>query len=199
MKLGIFGGTFSPPHIGHVKAATAFVKSENLDKLLIIPTFIPPHKEIRFGTNPEQRLEMCRIAFSGVEKTEVSDMELRRGGKSYTVDTLHQLTDGNSDITVLVGTDMFLSLDTWYHADEIFRLAKIAYIRRESDSGNTTAIRKKADEYRTVYGADITEIISDVTEVSSTEVTEKLRSGDDCRNLLTKEIYDYITSRGLYR
>ena len=84
IRLGVYGGTFSPPHLGHIESAEAFYREMKLDKLLIIPTFIPPHKEAKDDASPEDRLEMCKLAFSHIPNTEISDMEIKRGGKSYT-------------------------------------------------------------------------------------------------------------------
>ena len=91
MKTGIYGGTFSPPHLGHYLAARAFLEKVELDELLIIPALVPPHKQIKYEDDPVSRLEMCRLAFADLDKTSVSDLELNRGGKSYTVMTLREL------------------------------------------------------------------------------------------------------------
>ena len=115
-RIGIYGGTFNPPHIGHLHAAEQTVEILNLDKLLLIPDRIAPHKEIPSGSpTPEQRLEMVRIAASGNPKLEVSDMELRREGPSYSYITVEQLREIYPDakLYLLMGTDMFLSFLSW--------------------------------------------------------------------------------------
>ena len=98
MRLGIYGGTFSPPHKGHVEAAEAFSREMKLDKLLIIPTFVPPHKTTADDATPEQRLEMCRLAFSHIKNAEISDMEIKRGGTSYTYLTLEELSSRDVEL-----------------------------------------------------------------------------------------------------
>ena len=92
-KIGIYGGTFNPPHIGHINAAKAFFNVMQLDKLVIIPSFIPPHKLSDNNTTPKQRVTMTSLAFSGFDKIEVSDIEVKRGGKSYTYLTLEELAE----------------------------------------------------------------------------------------------------------
>ena len=116
-RVGIFGGTFNPPHIGHVEAAKAFVENACLDSLIIMPAFIPPHKEYDSIVTCEERLEMCKIAFKDVDKATVSDLEISRGGKSYTYLTLQELTSDEVELYFLCGTDMIISMDTWKNPD----------------------------------------------------------------------------------
>ena len=122
MRIGIFGGTFSPVHNGHVSAAKSFMEQMWLDILFIIPTGNTPHKDMSDGATSYDRLRMCEAAFSGIDGVIVSDMEIRREGKSYTVDTLRQLYDPENRLFLLCGTDMMLTLDKWREADEIFKL-----------------------------------------------------------------------------
>ena len=121
-RIGIFGGTFSPPHNGHLQAAKAFMEQMWLDILYVIPTALPPHKEMEIPVSAQHRLEMCRLAFSGMEGVYVSDMEIQRGGKSYTVETLRELTGEDRRLFFLCGTDMMLTLDRWREPEEIFKL-----------------------------------------------------------------------------
>ena len=150
-RLGIYGGTFSPSHIGHVRAAEAFVKAAELDELLIIPALIPPHKELDYPDDPRKRLEMCRLAFGDIDKACVCDIELCRKGKSYTVDTLTELTRDGRELFLLCGTDMILTLDTWRSPDEIFRLCTPVCIRRETSQSDALGVKLK--EYEAKYGA----------------------------------------------
>ena len=109
MKIGVFGGTFNPPHEGHKKLALEFMSRLSLDLLLIVPTYIPPHKLSDFLADGADRLEMCRLTFLPLgEKVSVSDMELRRHGKSYTVDTLRELKERypKDELLFLMGSDM---------------------------------------------------------------------------------------------
>ena len=147
MRIGIYGGTFSPIHNGHVAAAKAFMEQMWLDVLYVIPTYAPPHKEIAGSVTPYDRLRMCDLAFAGVEGVVVSDLEIRRGGKSYTVDTLRALSGEGDRLFLLCGTDMILSLDTWREPQEIFKLSYPVYIRREGDKLLDAMIIKKIGEW----------------------------------------------------
>lgn len=127
-KIGVFGGTFNPPHAGHLLAAEEVKKALGLDRILFVPDAWPPHKAMPEGSPaPEQRLEMVRAAVKGLDIAEVSDMELRRGGKSYTADTLRLLKAQYPEdrLYLITGTDMFLSLHNWYAPEEICRHAVI--------------------------------------------------------------------------
>ena len=197
--LAIYGGTFSPPHLGHVHAAEAFYRSVSPDRLLIIPSAVPPHKAPVSGAGIEDRLAMCRLAFSHIPNTEVSDIELMRSGKSYTVDTLRQLCAENRRIVMLVGTDMFLTLDTWYCAEEIFSLAEIAVIRREQDGETTRRLLKKADEYQNLYKARIRFIDAEPFEISSTALRSCIAEGRSVSRYLSKTVEEYIEKCQLYR
>ena len=197
--LAIYGGTFSPPHLGHVHAAEAFYRSVSPDRLLIIPSAVPPHKAPVSGAGIEDRLAMCRLAFSHIPNTEISDMEIMRHGKSYTVETLRLLRAENRRIVMLVGTDMFLTLDTWYCAEEIFSLAEIAVIRREQDGETTRRLLKKADEYQNLYKARIRFIDAEPFEISSTALRSCIAEGRSVSRYLSKTVEEYIEKCQLYR
>ena len=198
MRIGIFGGTFSPVHNGHVAAAKSFMEQMWLDLLFVIPTGDSPHKEMSNGASSYDRLRMCEAAFAGVEGVVVSDMEIRREGKSYTVDTLRQLYDPENRLFLLCGTDMMLSLDKWYQADEIFKLCYPVYMRRENDEFITNLIIKKNAEYKEKYGRIATRITGDAVIVSSSEVREKILKGEDISALVPAAVEKYIKEKGLY-
>ena len=198
-RLGIYGGTFSPPHLGHVGAAESFYGAVPLDKLLIIPDFLPPHKEISGFVNADDRLEMTRLAFSDFPVAKVSDMEIRRGGRSYTAITLSELKREDNELYFLCGTDMFLSLDSWYRPDLIFSLASICYVRRENDPQNDQRIEELTAYYKNKYNAKIIPIFSDVTEISSTELREKIINDEDVSTLIPKKANEYIKAKRLYK
>ena len=198
-KIGIFGGTFNPPHLGHVKAAESFNSTLPLDELLIIPDFLPPHKSLSGNVSAEDRLNMCRLAFSHISGVTVSDMEIKRGGKSYTAITLNELANPECELYFLCGTDMFLTLEEWYHPEEIFRLANICVVRRESDSLLTSAIEECREKYIEKYGAKIFLIDSEVLEISSTDLREALSNKDSALEYISKSVIDYIFEKGLYQ
>ncbi len=199
IRIGIYGGTFNPPHIGHIRAAEAFIKKANLDKLLIIPTGTPPHKEFNDITTPEQRLKMCQLAFGDIEKAEVSDMEILRGGKSYTYQTLRELANEERALYFLCGEDMLLTLDEWRHPEKIFALAQICYIRREIDSETAELIDKKIDFLSEKYKSEIININADITVISSSEIRRLIKSKLNASEHLSKDVYKYISDMGLYQ
>ena len=198
MKLGIYGGTFAPIHNAHVKAAKAFRDELYLDKLLIIPAGIPPHKQTTEGDKPEQRLQMCKLAFEGEKGVEVSDMELVRSGKSYTVLTLRELASAERELYFLCGTDMLLSFDRWYCFEEIFRICTLVYARRENDRELDGVVSEKIREYKEKYGARIEKLSCDVLELSSTEIREMIKNGEDVSDLIPAGVYEFIKANRLY-
>jgi len=195
MRLGIYGGTFSPPHIGHVEAAEAFYRELKLDKLLIIPTFIPPHKVSKDDASAADRLNMCKLAFSHIPNTEVSDIEIKRGGKSYTYMTLEELTKEGVELYFLCGTDMILTFDQWKRYEYIFTLATICYARRETDRENDLKIEEKIGQYKKL-GAKIIKVEHNVTEVSSSDIRGTLASGNN--DFISENVVEYISRFGLY-
>lgn len=199
LRVGIYGGAFAPIHKGHVAAAKAFMEQLWLDVLFIIPTGISPHKQMSKGATDLDRLEMCRLAFEGVEGIIVSDMEIRRQGKSYTVDTLRELVADDRRLFMLCGTDMILTLDTWNEADEIFKLCYPVYIRRENDESLDGEIVKKVTEYRNKYGKNIVKIKAPVIETSSSDIRVRIARGEDVGELVPTEVASYIKEKGLYK
>ena len=199
MKIGIYGGTFDPPHLGHMEAARAAIAVLGLDKLIFIPAKQPPHKVLSAeSAAPEQRLEMTRLMADGLLLpgiTSVSDLELNRTGKSYTVDTLRVLKARfpEDELWLLMGTDMFLTLQTWYQAEEIMKLAGIAaFARTESDSGEMMDIQGRYLSEN--YGARVCIVqLPKIREISSTQVRAN-KSGEG----LWPPVWGYILREGLY-
>ena len=204
MKIGVYGGTFNPPHLGHLTAARAVFELLKLDKLLLVPAGLPPHKELPAGSpTAEQRLEMTRLAGEQIglgDQVEVLDLELRRQGKSYTSDTLAQIKAlyPEAELWLLMGTDMFLTLQTWHAPEEIFALAGIAaFGRTEADTEELFSVQREY-LYRTYPNARIFTLTSPgVVDVSSTELREQL-AADRGANLLPPAVYGYILREGLY-
>ena len=117
MKIAVYGGTFNPPHAGHMQAVRSVSDCLRPDKILVIPTNLAPHKQMSPDTPaPEERLELCRLAFRDIPGAEVSDLEMRRTGKSYTSDTILELREQypEDELVFVMGTDMILSLETWH-------------------------------------------------------------------------------------
>ncbi len=197
-RIGIYGGTFSPPHNGHIAAAKAFMEQMWLDFLYVIPTATPPHKEMEVPVDAAHRLEMCRLAFADVEGVYVSDMEMRRGGRSYTVDTLRELTGPDRRLFLLCGTDMMLTLDEWREPEEIFKLSYPVYIRREKDAILDQKIVQKIADYNEKYGKVVRRIVTDPIELSSSSIRERLERGEDVSQLIPASVEKYIRDNHLY-
>ncbi len=197
-RIGIYGGTYAPVHNGHLVAARAFVEQMKLDRLLIIPAAIPPHKQLGFSDAPEHRLRMCELAFEGEEKIRVSDIEIARGGRSYTVDTLRALRSPKRKLFLLCGTDMMLTFDQWREFEEIFALSCPAYIRREENRELDAKIIEKNKEYYEKYGVAFRRIVADPVVVSSTDIRKKIRAGEDISDYLPAKVAEYIEEKKLY-
>lgn len=200
-RIGIYGGTFDPPHLGHISAAADFLKQCCLDMLYVMPVNIPPHKAAA-SAEPAQRLEMLRLIFSEAADSAsdgricVSDFEMCQPGKSYTVITLRHFRK-EGELFLLVGTDMFMTLDTWYLAQEIFRLATIVYVRR--GSGECEAeLAERGRFYERTYAAKVLPLRHVPFEVSSTEIRELLTDGKDTSAYLPASVAEYIKIHGLY-
>lgn len=201
MNIGIYGGTFDPPHAGHIAAAQAAMETLHLDKLLLIPDAQPPHKQLPQGSaTPQQRYDMTVLATAALGKlAEVSDMELRRAGVSYTADTLAALRAQYPEDTLylLMGSDMFLSLHTWRRPEDIIALAHIAPFSRETEDESAAFDAQKA-YLEQHFAAQVTVIPNpQVVEVSSTEIRARLARGQG-GELLPPPVWGYIQRERLY-
>lgn len=204
MKIGIFGGTFNPPHLGHLAAARAAMDALELDRLLIIPAAVPPHKELPEDTpSPEHRLAMSAKLADALllpERVEVSSIELDRAGKSYTSDTLTALREQypDAELWLLMGTDMFLTLHLWHDPAAILKLAGVcAFGRSEGDGEEVFAPQREYLE-KTFPGARITTIdLPGLVEISSTRLRALLAEGKGAE-YLHPSVYGYILLKGLY-
>ena len=204
MKIGVYGGTFNPPHLGHIAAARAVFELLGLDLLLLIPAGLPPHKDLPAGSPTRaQRLEMTRLAGEqlGLDgKVQTLDLELRREGRSFTSDTLAQLKARypNDELWLLMGTDMFLTLQTWHAPEEILSLAGIAAFGRTEEDTEELFSAQRDYLYKTYPQARIfTLTVPGVVDVSSTELREQLARGEGA-SLLAPAVYGYILREGLY-
>ena len=197
-RIGIYGGTFNPPHMGHISAALQAAEALRLDRLILIPDRIAPHKKMPENSpTPQQRLEMVQLAAYGHPKLEVSDMELLREGPSYTYQTILQLRQDypQAQLVLLMGTDMFLSLDTWKNPEVILANASIGVFYR-GEKGEVEAIDRKKREME-VVGAKIELVRNDILTISSTDLRRLLifRCADD---FLPEPVAAYIQINDLY-
>ena len=195
MKIGVLGGTFNPPHDGHLTAARNAKNVLGLDKVLFIPTNIPPHKDLPEHTaTAADRCEMVRLQIKDEPWAALSTMEIDRGGASYTVDTLRALRESKKDtLYLIIGTDMLLSFDQiWRAPEEIAQLATLAVCAREAD--DFQMLEAKAAQLHDTIGANVKLIRGTVLTISSTE----LRSGGELRRYTAPAVADYIEQKHLY-
>lgn len=199
-KIGILGGTFDPVHYGHIYLAEQAVSECGLDLLLVIPAKIQPFKVDQPVTGESKRFEMAKLAFEGINKVKVSDLEFKREGVSYTIHTLREVQKQfgpNANIYFIVGTDAFLKVEIWREAEALLReFAFIVGMRPGYKEGELTAfIEKLKNRHNTV----IQVIQNRQVFISSTEIKEKIASGESCEAFFPPEVERYINENGLYR
>lgn len=188
MTIGIYGGTFSPIHYGHINAAKEFLNQCDIHHLYIVPSAVPPHKQIDNSDNPVLRYEMVKLAFDGQNNITVSDFEIKSKDISYTVNTLKYFKNlYNANLIFLCGADMFVTLDKWYNAEEIFKLTRIAYVNR----GNIN-LDDKIEFYKHNYNADILNVNMDSVDISSTELRLMISAGADVSMYIPPDVIDFI-------
>ena len=204
MRIGVYGGTFNPPHLGHIAAARAVFETLKLDRLLLIPDRQPPHKPLpEDSPSPEQRLELTRLAGEQLglgDRVETLDLELHRSGPSYTADTLRAVHERYPDdeLWLLMGTDMFLTLHTWHEPEQILALAGIAAFSRSQEDTEELFSRQQERLYRTYPSARIfTLSVPGMVEISSTQLRELLAEGGGGQ-FLAPAVYGAILRDGLY-
>lgn len=204
MKIGIYGGTFNPPHLGHQAAAETAISVLGLDKLLFIPTAIPPHKKLPQNTpTPGQRLELVQKMADAMQMpkvVEVSDLEMTREGTSYTVDTLEQIQNEypEAELWLLMGTDMFLTLHRWRNPEEILRRTGVCAFGRTEQDGEGVFAPQREYLSRTYEGARIQTItLPGLVDISSTELRKRLSEGT-AGEYLAPAVYGYILMEQLY-
>ena len=197
-RIGILGGSFNPPHIGHIRAAVNTARALGLTKVLLIPAREVPHKEVSpFDPTPEQRLEMLKIAASGSDLLEASDLELFREGKSYTWDTIQALRRQypNAELTLLLGSDMFRGFPEWKNAEDILKEAGLAAISR-GDKHEEEFIRRGVSALE-ARGVRVSVVHNPIVDISSTQLRRLLAFGSG-EEFLPEGVYDYIRTNGLY-
>ncbi len=196
-KTVIFGGTFNPIHLGHVEVVQSVLDLPTTKEVILIPSSMPPHKICNDLACDADRFEMCKLAVAGIDNTSVSDAEILRGGKSYTVDTLRRIKKQNPDASLafVCGGDMVVTFKQWHKYSEIMELAEIIAVRREgiSDAQFKDAVRQLINE-----GGRITVINGNITGISSTDIRENINNREYLLKYLTKEVYEYIRDNKLY-
>lgn len=197
-SIGIFGGTFNPIHNGHVNLIEKVIESLRLDKIIIMPTKIPPHKIAINLASSSDRLEMCRLAFNSIPKIEVSDYEISQGGKSFSVFTLRHLKEmyPQAEIYLFMGSDMILSFHTWHLYKEILKLATIVAVSRiNEDKENIVEYSKIIDD----LGGKCIIIQIEPYEISSTQIRKAISQNQEYSCYLPEKVVNYIRSNNLYK
>ncbi len=193
----IFGGTFNPIHLGHKEIIDKISSLVDVDIVLIVPTKIPPHKTASSLANEIDRVEMCKLIASQYDNVEVCCVELERKGKSYTIDTLHEIKRRypGFDIAITIGADMVVTFDEWKDYLQIVKLCRIITFKRgDTDISSYREGIKKLKQ----YGADIIEIYDEITDISSTEIRNAILNNEDTSEYLDSSVANYITEHGVY-
>jgi len=194
LRLGLFGGSFNPPHIGHVLVAVDAFEALGLDKLIIMPASANPLK----GKNPAgatniQRLQMTQLAFAGDPRFEVSDMEIGRGGLSYTVDTLEELARENegAELVLILGMDSLATFSNWSRPERIRELARFAVLARSSGTAEDAIEGLKLPDGATLVTARR-------VDVSSSEIRQRRADGKSIKGFVAESVEEYILAAELY-
>jgi nicotinate-nucleotide adenylyltransferase len=197
VRIGILGGTFNPPHLGHLVCAQEALVALGLDRVILIPARTPPHKPVEDEPGVEHRLELCRLAALGDERFAVSEIEVVREGPSYTVDTLSELHSNapDNDLFLIVGGDIAAGLADWHEPERVLSLATLAVAKRR---GTPKAAVQAALAH--LRGGERTRFFPmPRIGVSSTFVRERVRAGLPIRYLVPEPVEAYIAEEGLYR
>jgi nicotinate-nucleotide adenylyltransferase len=196
VRLGILGGTFNPPHLGHLVCAQEAYLHLRLDCVMLIPARIPPHKPVQDDPGPEQRLELCRLAVQADERFTVSDLETRREGPSYTVDTLEELNSQvvDTELFLIVGGDVAAGLPRWREPERVVKLASLAVAQREGT--DRASIDTALSQVPGAGGA--TFFPMPMISISSSAIRERARAGEPIRYLVPDPVAGYIREHRLY-
>jgi nicotinate-nucleotide adenylyltransferase len=197
-RIGILGGSFNPPHIAHLVCASEAAAQLRLDRVLFTPVAAPPHKDAEDDPGPEVRLELCRLAIEGDERLGVCDLEVLRGGPSYTVDTLRELhaRTPEDDLTFIVGGDIALGLPSWHEPEAVLGLAQLAVAER-SGAGRQDVVDRLAER----FGDAPAPVFFDMPrlDISSSLIRRRVAQGLPIRYLVPRSVAEHIARGRLYR
>lgn len=193
MNLCIFAGTFNPIHRAHLAMAEYALDNFGFDKIIFIPAYKPPHKNYDDNMSMH-RLEMVKLATKNNPKFEVSDIEFKREGKSYTYLTILEILNQiqkNDKISFIIGTDAFEKIETWYETDKLKKLIDFIVFIRENETVNLDYLREKGYNFKFAN--------MDFIDISSTELRERIKNRKPINDLVTREVEEYIYKNELYK
>lgn len=185
-KVGIMGGTFNPPHIGHLIMANEVLQALDLDEVRFMPNAVPPHKQQSYDATSQQRLSMTALAIEGHQKFKLESYEIEKGGTSYSFETMRALKEQEpmSDFYFIIGGDMIDSLHTWYRIDELCQVVHFVGVDRPGTMGKSVL--------------PILHVAAPMVDLSSTFLRNRLKSGQSIRYLIPESVEQYIREEGLY-
>jgi nicotinate-nucleotide adenylyltransferase len=197
VRIGVLGGTFNPPHLGHLVCAQEAYVQLTLDRLILIPARTPPHKPVEDEPGAEHRLELCRVAARGDSRFTVSAIELERPGPSYTVDTLKALRsrEPDSELFLIVGGDVAAGFAEWHEPDQVLSLARLAIAERRGTP--RAEVQSALARLRGAQRAEFFEMPR--IEISSTMIRRRVHSGLPIRYVVPDDVIGYIERHHLYR
>ncbi len=198
MRIGILGGSFNPPHTGHLVIAQEAFAQLDLDKVVLMPVFLPPHKQLSDDPGPQERLELCRLAAAGDDRFEVCDLEVLRGGSSYTIDTLRELhaRTPEDELTFIVGGDTALGLPSWREPEAVLGLATLAVAERSGAARGDVA-----DRLRESFPGAPPPVFFDMprVDISSSQIRRHVAEDRCIRYLVPDPVAERIARGRLYR
>jgi nicotinate-nucleotide adenylyltransferase len=188
-KIGIFGGTFDPIHLGHLITAQSVREIRELEKIIFIPAFISPHKSEIKTSSAEDRLNMIKLAIDGISFFDYSNIEIEKGGVSFTIDTLKELKKNNDDLEFIIGYDNIFEFNTWKDPDEIMKLAKVIVLKRRSSH---------PPQFKDKYYNQAIFVQTRGIEISATDLRERVKKGQPINFLVPQKVMEYIYKHKLY-
>ncbi len=188
-KVGIFGGTFDPIHLGHLITAQSVKELRNLEKIIFIPAFISPHKSDAKTSSPKDRLTMIKLAVENIPFFDYSDMEVKKGGISYSVDTLRELKKKYDKLELIIGYDNIFSFHTWKEPDEILKLADLIVLKRKSSH---------PPQFEDKYYHQAVFVQTRGIEISATDIRERVKNSLPINFLVPPAVMEYIYKQKLY-
>ena len=188
-KIGIFGGTFDPIHLGHLITAQSVREIRKLEKIIFIPAFISPHKSEIKTSSAEDRLNMIKLAINGISFFDYSDIEVLKGGISFTIDTLKELKKKYDELEFIIGYDNIFEFHTWKDPDEIMKLTKIIVLKRRSSH---------PPQFKDKYYNQAVFVQTRGIEISATDLRERVKKGLPINFLVPSKVMEYIYNHKLY-